>query len=99
MSKERLLFDKTEIVAGFVNGRNFQVANLTSENITSVTIEPCKVGLFKNKPGERIVIVSGKLTVPIIYYRHAEKQYFDGYVEGLQKFCKANNVTFYNKLV
>ena len=98
MPKERLLFDKTEIVAGYVSGKKFVVANLTNENITSVTIEPCKVGLFRNKPGERIIIVSGKIGVPITYYRHDEKKYFDGYVRDLEKFCKDNNVTFYNKI-
>ena len=97
MSKERLLFDKTEIVAGYFSGKKFSFANLTNENITSVTIEPCKVGLFKNKPGERIVIISGMIPQPIIYYRHTEKKYFDGYVEGLEKFCKDNRVTFYKK--
>ena len=98
MSKERLLFDKTEIVAGYFSGKKYLMANLTNENISSVTIEPCKVGLFRHKQGERIIIVSGKVAEPIMYYRHQEKKFFDGYVEGLEKFCKDNNVTFYKKI-
>ena len=95
MPKEHLFFDKTEIVAGFLSGKKYHSANLTCENITSVTIEPCKTGLFKNKQSERIIIVSGKLPGPVIYYRHIEKMYFDGYVAGLEKFCKDNNITFH----
>jgi len=95
MAKEHIFFDKTEIVIGYSSGKKYHSANLTCEKITSVTIEPCKVGLFKNKQGERIVIVSGKLPAPVIYYRHLEKEYFDGYVAGLEKFCKDNNITFH----
>ena len=95
MAREHLLFDKTEIVAGYLSGKKYLVANLTSDKITSVIIEPCRVGLFKHRAGERIVINSGKLGGPIVYYRHQEKKYFDGYVEGLVKFCRDNNVTLH----
>ncbi|MCL2833198.1 MAG: hypothetical protein FWD78_08515 [Treponema sp.] len=94
MAGEKLFIDKTELVAGFIRGKKFVTANLTCENIISVSIEPCKTGLFKNKPDERIVIASGKLNEPIIYYRHTEKKFFDSYAKDIEKFCKDNNISF-----
>ena len=94
MPKECLRFDKTEIAAEYFIGNKHEIADLKGEDIASVAIEPCKVGLFKNKQGERIVITTAIPAAPIFYYRHKNKKVFDQYVEGLELFCKNNGVKF-----
>jgi len=97
MPKERIVIDKKEIVVDYMSGKNYAFENLAGEDISSVTIEPCMVGFFKNKPDERIVITKCVPSEPIIYYRHKIKKDYDSYVEGLKKFCEENNVKFFRK--
>jgi len=94
MPKERLLIGKKDLTAEYLNGKKFETADLACEDIASVTIEPYKAGLFKNKPGERIVIVRCVPSEPIIYYSEKLKNVFDGYVKELEKFCTDNRVKF-----
>jgi len=93
MPKERLLIDKKGIVADYLSGKNFEMAHLAAEDIASVVIEPCKVGMFK-KPGERIVITRMVPSNPIVYYSDRVKKDFSNYKAELEKFCTDNRVKF-----
>jgi len=94
MPKERIVFDKKGIIVDYLNGKSHAFDNLMAEDISSVAIEPCKTGLFKNKPDERIVITRCVPSEPIVYYRNRVKKEYDGYVEGLRKLCQENNIKF-----
>jgi len=89
VGKEKLLFDKTEIVA--IDKEN-KVKNLTKDNIINVKVDNCKAGLF-GKPSKRIAFKLRNEEKPLLYFRHKEKDYFGKYVDQLRKFCKENNIS------
>ena len=97
---EKIMFDKTEIIFVDLSGKRAQVINLPYDKITSVHFDKTKVkGLFGSKDSERISIsVRGK-EQPLTLVQAKEKaDLWEGYKNGLDKFCKDNRVSFYNEL-
>lgn len=105
MSKERLLFDKTEIVAMVMveNERaekRAQMLNLKYNKIVSITIKPHEEKtLFGKKPSELIEIVVSGRNEPIVYTKLKEKKYWEGYKEGLRKFARENRLSFTDETI
>lgn len=99
MAKEHLLFDKTEIVVRVAMGNNVGMMNLQYGDITSISIAPCEQKkLLGSKPSEKISIVAKKLSEPIALFMHEEKNYWDEYKAGIEKFAKDNRISFHNEL-
>ena len=96
MAKEQIKFYETEIVAEYYSDKTHTVVDLAKEDIASVVIEPCKVGLFKNKPGKRLIITTCVPAAPIVYYSNKVKD-FDSYIEAFEKFCKDTRIVFEKK--
>jgi len=97
MAREHIFFDNTEVVIMYSEGKNWKTANLPAGKIVSITIEPAESkGLFGKKNDERIVIRSGMFMEPVIYLKSKEKQFFDSYKAGWEKFCRDNRVTYYD---
>lgn len=100
MSKEHLLFDKTEILAMVLveNERAQKTAkmiNLKYDKIVSITIKPhVEKTIFGKKPSEIIEIVVSGRSEPLVYTKMKEKQYWEGYKAGLKNFAKDNRITF-----
>ena len=97
--KERILFDKTEIVAVVVNGKSVQVLNLTYDKIVSIQFDKAVArGLFGSKPSEKITITVRGREAPVVYLKHKEGDFFEGYKAGLAKFAKDNKISFHDGL-
>ena len=96
MANRRILCDKTELVLTIV-GKRVNILNLPYNQITSISIEPCKeFRFFRMVPSERIVIRTSKRPEPIVYTKYKEKKFFDEYKRELTEFAKNNRITFYD---
>lgn len=98
MNHDKLMFDKTEIIAVDETGKRPKLLNLTYDKITSVAFDKCKEGLFK-KDSEKISLTVRGKDVPLEYFKGKEgAARFESYKTNLEAFCKANKVSFYNNL-
>jgi hypothetical protein len=97
---EKIMFDKTEIIFVDLSGKKAQALNLTYEKIISVRFDKTKVkSLFSSKDSERISITVRGKEQPLVLLQVKEKpDYWQGYKDGLTKFCKDNRISFYNEL-
>ncbi len=99
-AKTKISFDKTEISVYDDSGKRPQIFNLTYERITSIQFDHNTMrylGLLK-KPSDRILIQVRGRENPIILYSAKEGDKFEGYVDGLRKFCKENRITLHDYL-
>ena len=98
MAREKILFDKTEIILTVVGKKKVQLVNLTCDKITSVSVDPAKGRILGIIPvdSETITVRASGRAEPIVFWKHQEKQFFDSYKEKLADFCKNNRVTFYD---
>ena len=93
MAKEKLLFDKTELVCGQVMGRASFVVNVKYNDIIHISfLKTEEKGLFKTVPSERIEIKlkSGQI---VFYNKKDEEKFWDKYKAGLVKFAHDNRLT------
>lgn len=92
MAKEKLLFDKTELVCGILMGNSATVVNVKYSDIICIKFLPIEEkGFLKKVPSEMIEI---KCKTNSIYYTMKnEKKYWDKYKAGLVKFAKDNRIT------
>lgn len=92
MAKEKLLFDKTELVCGILMGNMATVVNVKYSDIICIKFLPFEEkGFLKKVPSEMIEI---KCKTNSIYYtKKAEKKYWDKYKDGLRKFARDNRIT------
>jgi len=94
MAKEKLLFDKTELVCGIMMGKSATVVNVKYSDIISIKFSPIQEkGFLKSVPSEMIEIKCKNRPFPIVYTQKAEKPYWDKYKAGLVKFAKDNRIT------
>lgn len=104
MKKQRVIFDKTEVIMVYDVLTNpfkkgISKKALTYDKIQSISIEKCNVKrLFKTVDSERILIRAAGMTESIIYFKSVEKDYFDEYKAGFRKFAKANRITLYDSV-
>ena len=96
--KEKISFDKTEISVYDDGGKRPQIYNLTYERITSIQMDHDTMRYmgFLKKPSDRILIQVRGMENPVILYSAKEGDRFNGYVEGLRKFCKDNRITLHD---
>ncbi len=99
LASRRIYCDKTELVLVVVGKNRVSTVNLKYDEIVSIRFQRCKeVRFFWPVSSERIVITTRKSDKPFIYTKYREKKFFNEYKQGLAKFAKENNVTFYNEL-
>ena len=99
MAKEHLLFDKTELMAVVKMGNNYAMRNLKYSDFISITLKPCeKKGLFKSSPSECIELKLKNSNMPLVYFKHEEEKFCDGYKEKIVKFAKDNRITLNDEL-
>ena len=95
MARRHILFDKTELVVIFPEGKSYKVLNLQYSDIQRIQIDPLEERKFLSKvPSEKISIVTGKRREPIVYTKLKEKQYWEEYKEKLAAFAQAHSITF-----
>jgi len=96
----KILFDKTEIVFIDTYGKRTATLNLTYDKIVSVQFENSTYRkLFKVVPSEKIKLTIRGREEPLYLLEAREKaEYWQGYKDGLAKFCKDNRVSFHNDL-
>lgn len=96
----KILFDKTEIVINYYNGKNREDLNLPYNQITSFSIDKCKVKkFFKEIETERVGVTARPLgNTTIYYYANKEGEFFEGYKEGIRKFAKENGISLFDNL-
>ncbi len=100
MAKEKILFDKTELVCGVVFGTSASVINLKYSDIINIKFIPTpEKKLFKTVMSERIEIKCKNQQFPIVYLKSQEKKYWDKYKAGLIKFAKDNRITLEDETV
>ena len=92
MAKEKLLFDKTELVCGILMGNSATVVNVKYSDILSIKFIPTEEkGFLRKVPSEMFEI---KCKNNSIYYnKKDEKPFWDKYKAGLVKFAKDNRIT------
>ena len=94
MAKEKLLFDKTELVCGIVMGSAATVVNVKYSDIIYIKFTPFEEkSLFRKVPSEMIEIKTKNQPFPIVYTMQKEKKYWERYKSGLEKFAKDNRIT------
>ena len=94
MAKEKLLFDKTELVCGILMGNNATVVNVKYSDIIHIKFLPTEEKSFlKTVPSEMIEIKLKNQSMPIVYKMKDEKKYWDKYKAGLVKFAHDNRIT------
>lgn len=94
MAKQKVFFDKSEVVVQYNNGQFSTDAVIHASKIASIAFTIQKVGLFK-RPVKTITINAS--TIPTLEYNEKRsKQYFEGYIDGFRKFCDENRVTLYD---
>lgn len=99
MARQQIMFDKTEIVAGFPAGKRYQVLNLSYDDIQRIQFDPAEERkLFKKVPSEKITIITGKHAQPIVYGKLKHAQFWDMYKQKLQEFAERNHITFVSNL-
>ncbi|MBR5115365.1 MAG: hypothetical protein IK101_08765 [Oscillospiraceae bacterium] len=99
MAKEHLLFDKTELMAVVKMGNNYAMRNLKYSDIISISLKPCeKKGIFKSSPSECIELKLKNSNMPLVYFKHEEEKFWDGYKEKIVKFAKDNRITLVDEL-
>ena len=100
MAKQQIMFDKTEIVAGFPAGKRYKVLNLSYDDIQRIQFDACEERkLLKKIPSEKITIITGKHGQPIEYTKTKHSQHWDMYKQKLADFAKRNHITFVDNLV
>jgi len=94
----KMIFDKTEVTIVDETGKRARLLNLSYEDITSITLEPCRTTkLFKTIDDERLSFRVRRHEQPLTYL--ASKEYgdfFQQYKEQVIQFAKENRITFYN---
>ena len=98
--KEKVTFDKTEVIVYDDSGKRMQILNLTYDKITSVQLDHSTMrymGVLK-KPSDRIAITIRGLENPVVLYSAKEGEKFNEYVEGFRKFCKDNRISLHDYL-
>lgn len=94
MAKEKLLFDKTELVCGILMGNSATVVNVKYSDIIHIKFMPIEEkGFLKMIPSEMIEIKCKNRAFPIVYTMKNEKKYWDKYKAGLVKFAHDNRIT------
>ncbi len=100
MAKEKILFDKTELVCGIVFGSSASVVNLKYSDIISIKFIPTpEKKLFKTVMSERIEIKCKNQAYPIVYLKSQEKKFWENYKDGLRKFAKDNRITLEDETI
>lgn len=89
MAKEHIIFDKTELVVAILGGPEARMENVKYSDVINVTFRSGGTGLFAK--GEAIEIKTKR--TPIVFEQKKEKKFWDGYKDGLRKFCKDNRIT------
>jgi hypothetical protein len=99
VAQRHVFFDKTELVLGFPQGKKFVTMNLTYNQITRIQFDKCtEFKFFRKVPSEKITIVTPKRGEPIVYTKLKEKNFFEEYKAGFEKFARENRITFQNNL-
>jgi hypothetical protein len=95
-----IMFDKTEIIVVDDSGKRAQIVSLTYDKIVSIQFDliETKVSLFKKGPSDAIIITIRGRETPIVFVRVRNREFFDDYMAGMEKFAKDNRITLYNKL-
>ena len=95
MARQQIMFDKTEIVAGFPAGKRYQVLNLSYDDIQRIQFDRIQERkLWKKVPSEKITIVTGKYGQPIVYTKLKHQEHWSMYKEKLAEFAERNHITF-----
>jgi len=99
MARDKIVFDKTEMVLTDNYGKRVVTHNLTYDKIVNIRFDNAKVRkLLWSVRTRRIAITVRKRENPIVIYEFMDKEYFEKYMEGLRKFAKDNRVSFYDDL-
>ena len=100
MGKRHLACDKTEMIVAIMVENKTEFINLTYDKITRILLDSCMETqmLFKKVPSEKIEITVRNREFPIVFTKIKDKEYFDEYKQELEKFAKANRITFVNNL-
>ncbi len=103
MAKEKLLIDKTELVAADLHIKKPRVLNLTYDKITGIYFEPAEVRflVFLKKKTDRIrVAYRGQpMNQPLYFLRSEEGDArFEQYMAGLRKFAWDNQIPLTDQL-
>lgn len=93
MAKEKLLFDKTELVCGQMMGNRGTVVNVKYSDIIHISfLKTEEKGFLKKVPSERIEIKLKNGSF-ITYNKKEEEKFWDKYKAGLVKFAQDNRLT------
>ena len=96
MAKEHIIFDKTEIIVAVVNEGQPHLENIKYSDIINVTFKKAeKKSLFGGESEEIIIKMKNK---SVSLDQKKEKQFWESYKTGLEKFCSDNRLTLYNEL-
>lgn len=94
MAKQRIYFDKQEVVVQYNDGKFMTDKVLHADKVASVTFYIKKKGIFRTPVKTITVRASG---IPELEYSQKRaKQHFEGYITGFRKYCKENRVTLYD---
>lgn len=94
MAKDRLIVDKTEIIATVLMGNQWRNVPITADKIRRIQYDKFNERkIFKEVPSEMIKIETSA-GPPVTFTKLKEKEYFDQYKERLAKFAKDNKLTF-----
>jgi len=96
MANRKIVCDKTEII--LVDERkNDQVHNLTYDQIIRIQITTCnELSWFRKIPSEKIEVYARKFAEPFVFLRSKNRQFYEEYKIGLEKFAKNNRIPFNN---
>ena len=94
MAKQRVFFDKEEVVVQYNDGKFMTDVVLHADKIASITFFAKKTKVFGKLVKTVTIRASG--IPPLEYSQKRAKEHFDGYVDGFRKFCKENKVTLYD---
>jgi len=99
MARDKIVFDKTEVVLTDTYGKRVVTHNLTFEKIVNIRFDNVKVrNVLWMVPTRRIAITVRGRENPIVIYEFKDKEYFERYMDGLRKFAKDNRISFYDEL-
>lgn len=95
MARQRLSFDKTEIVLIDTESKSPTVHNLRSDNLVRLRLVTKRVfALYQFVEDQALEFHSRDKIEPILLRRRRNKKLFDGYLNSTRKFCETNQIPF-----
>lgn len=94
MANRKIVCDKMEII--LVDQRkNDQAHTLTYDQIMRIQITTCNgLSWFRKIPSEKIEVYARKFAEPFVFLKSKNKQFYEEYKIGLEKFAKDNRIPF-----